>query len=73
MSEIKKVPWGEYLTWIMDWTISDRTLRLGQSFVNRFHPSVGEPISQLFYEEDDTKAGEYIIQNYVDWEQRESK
>lgn len=67
MGEIKKVPSREYLLWAREYAAGNRTLRFGQAFVNRFHPSVGEPISQLFYEGNNAKAEEIIIEHYVDW------
>ena len=53
-----------YVRWYKTFYMKDdKTLRLGQAFLNEFYPSVSDP--DVFYEKDETQAFAKIVDKYV--------
>lgn len=65
---MEKITFDKFDRWRLQFFNSkdNKHLRFGQAFVNTFYPSVGEPISHLFYETDMKKAEEIILRDYVE-------
>ena len=62
MTQIKKQTYVEIATFIRKWYAGDRTLRLGQAFLNKYYPSIVD--HSLFYEENPAYATEIIYNDY---------
>ena len=65
---MEKISFDKYQRWRVSFfkDADNKRLRFGQAFINTFYPSVGQAVSQVFYETDMNKAEEIILRDYVE-------
>jgi hypothetical protein len=67
MTKEMKVSPAEYLAFEGEYDFSNKDLRFGQAFINKFFEGY-EIDPTLYYEEDLSKAREIICKWYIDYE-----